>query len=81
MNNFISSTINIPLEPIEKSVVKRNINFLSQKNTITSLASDYSRIIKQSYKGGATVIMDKDFFQYQVEKLSCNNEYHKFIYE
>ena len=74
MDNFIASTTNIPLEPSEKSNVKRNIS-ISEQKTITSLASDETIIIKQADKGGATVIMDKEFYQNQVEKLLFNNEY------
>ena len=70
------STTNIPLEPSEKSNVKRNFS-ISEQKTSTSLASDETIIIKQADKGGATVIMDKEFYQNQVEKLLFNNEYYQ----
>ena len=50
--------------------------FLNIK-TITTLAGDETIIIKQTDKGGATVIMDKDFYQRQVEKLLFDNEYYQ----
>ena len=68
LDNFVASTTNIPLEPSEKSNVKRNIS-ISEQKPITSLANDETIIIKQADKGGATVIMDKEFYQNQVEKL------------
>ena len=76
LDNFIVSTTNIPLEPSEKSNVKRKIS-ISEQKTITSLASDETIIIKQADKGGATVIMDQVFYQNQVEKLLYNNEYYQ----
>lgn len=76
LDNFVLNTINIPLEPIEKSNVKRNIS-ISEQKTITALASDETIIIKQADKGGATVIMDKEFYRRQVEKLLFDNEYYQ----
>ena len=46
LDNFVQSTINISLEPAEKSKVRRNINF-SERKSITSLANDENIIIKQ----------------------------------
>ena len=76
LDNFVLNTINIPLEPIEKSNVKRNIS-ISEQKTITALASDETIIIKQADKGGAIVIMDKEFYRRQVEKLLFDNEYYQ----
>ena len=76
LDNFILNTINIPLEPIEKSNVKRNI-YISEQKAIIALASDGTIIIKQADKEGATVIMDKEFYRRQVEKLLFDNEYYQ----
>ena len=75
LDNFVESTINIPLETQDKSKIKRNISFSEQK-AISSLANDTSIIIKQADKGGATVIMDRSFYQKQIEKILLNTEYY-----
>ena len=78
LDNFILSTINIPIEPIEKANVKQNIS-KSEQTAITTLAKDETIVIKQADKGEATVIMDKIFYQTQVEKLLFNEDYYQKI--
>ena len=68
LDTFVENTINIPLEAQDKSKIKRNINTSEQKS-LSSLANDSNIIIKQADKGGATVIMDKTFYQQQIEKF------------
>ena len=75
LDTFVENTINIPLEAQNKSKIKRNINTTEQKS-LSSLANDSNIIIKQADKGGATVIMDKSFYQEQIEKMLLNTEYY-----
>ena len=75
LDNFVENTINIPLEAQDKSKIKRNINS-SDQNALSSLANDSNIIIKQADKGGATVIMDKPFYQEQIENMLFNTEYY-----
>ena len=78
LDTFVKSTTNIPLVPTEKSKIRRNITFSEQKS-MSELANDETIIIKQADKGGATVIMDRKFYQEQIEKMLHNNEYYKEI--
>ena len=75
LDTFVENTIHIPLEAQDKSKIKRNINTSEQKS-LSSLANDSNIIIKQADKGGATVIMDKTFYQQQIEKMLSNTEYY-----
>ena len=75
LDTFVENTINIPLEAQGKSKIKRNINTSEQKS-LSSLANDSNIIIKQADKGGATVIMDKTFYQQQIEKMLSITEYY-----
>ena len=54
---------------------------MSEQTSISELASDESIIIKQADKGGATVIMDKQFYQEHIDKMLQNNEYYKQLEE
>ena len=72
----MQNTRNIPLEPAEKSKVRRNIN-ISERKSIKSLANAENIIIKQANKGGTTVIMTKEFYQKQIENMLLNSEYNK----
>ena len=67
LNCFVHNTVDIPLIPNEKSNIWRNIT-LSEQKVILKLANDESIIIKQADKGGATVIMNRPFYQKQLEK-------------
>lgn len=80
LDNFVYSTTNIPLTPIEKSKIKRNITKVEQKS-ISTLANDEEIIIKQADKGGATVIMNKSFYQEQIEKMLLDTEYYEKLDE
>ena len=54
---------------------------LEEQTSISELASDESIIIKQADKGGATVKMDKQFYQEHIDKMLQNNEYYKQLEE
>ena len=57
-------------------ICMRNITFSEQK-AISKLANDESILIKQADKGGTTVIMNRPFYQKQIEKILYNNDYYK----
>ena len=73
---FVHNTVNITLIPNEKSNIRRNIT-LSEQKAISKLANDESIIIKQADKGGAKVIMNRPFYQKQIEKILYNDDYYK----
>ena len=75
LETFISNVVDIPLVPTKKDNIKYNLPIPQQK-TIKSLMSDESIIIKEADKGGATVIMDKLFYQNEIEKLLSNQDYY-----
>ena len=75
LDTFVENTINIPLEAQDKSKIKRNINTSEQKS-LSSLANDSNIIFKQALKGGATVIMEKTFYQQKIEKMLSNTDYY-----
>ena len=57
--------------------MSKEIFLFQNKTPITALASDEAIIIQQADKGCATVIMDKEFYRRQVEKLLFDNEYYQ----
>ena len=80
LDAFVKHTNSVPLVPTEKSKIRRNVTWQEQ-TSISELASDESIIIKQADKGGATVIMDKQFYQEHIDKMLQNNEYYKQLEE
>ena len=72
----MTNVTDIPLTPNDKSKIKHNLS-KSQHNSIKSLALDDNIIIKEADKGGATVIMDKSFYQSSIEDMLLNQEYYE----
>ena len=60
LDSFVKSTV-----PTEKSNIRRNLSIPEQKS-ISQLANDDNIIIKQTDKKGATVIMERLFYQQQI---------------
>ena len=73
---FVTNVTDIPLTPNDKSKIKHNLS-KSQHNSIKSLALDDNIIIKEADKGGATVIMNKSFYQSKIEDMLSNQEYYE----
>ena len=59
---FVTNVTDISLTPNDKSKIKHNLS-KSQNNSIKSHGLYDNTIIKEAYKGGATVIMNKSFYQ------------------
>ena len=72
----MTNVTDIPLTPKDKSKIKHNLS-KSQHNSIKSLALDDNIIIKEADKGGATVIMNKSFYQSKIEDMLSNQEYYE----
>ena len=75
INNSLQSTMDIPLKPAKHLATRRNLNSTEQ-TSILSLENDNNIITKTVDKGGATVIMDKQHYQKQMEKISSNTDYY-----
>ena len=73
---FVTNVTDIPLTPNDKSKIKHNLP-KSQQNSIKSLTDDESIIIKEADKGGATVIMNKLFYQRKIEDMLSNQEFYE----
>ena len=73
---FVTNVTDIPLTPNDKSKIKHNLP-KSQQNSIKSLTDDESSIIKEADKGGATVIMNKSFYQRKIEDMLSNQEFYE----
>ena len=76
LETFISNVLDIPLTSNKRTSVKYNL-FKSQQNSIKSLANDENIILKEADKGDATVIMDRSFYQTQIENILSNQDYYK----
>lgn len=80
LETFISNVVDIPLTPNKRTNIKYNLS-KSQQNSIKSLINDENIIIKEADKGGATVIMNRSFYQTQIEKLLSKEDYYKKLDE
>ena len=69
---FIASLPNIAKVECRTNI-KSNISF-SQRSALKALSEDQSIVIKEADKGGATVIMDRDYYQHKIEELLSDKE-------
>ena len=76
LDTFVSHVTDIPLTGNDKSKIKHNLSQPQQKS-IKSLTDDNTIIIKEADKGGATVIMNKSFYQDKIENMLSNQEYYE----
>ena len=76
LDTFVSLVTDVPLIENNKSKIKHNLP-QSQHKSIKSLIDDNSIIIKEADKGGATVIMNKSFYQDKIENMLLNEDYYE----
>ena len=76
LEKFITNISNEPLSPTEKQNIKRNISH-AQRKARNDLKDDGDIIIKPADKGGATMIMDKNYYQSEINKLLGNTDFYK----
>lgn len=75
LDRYIDNLTKFPLIPKKGNQVKSNIS-KSQQKAISRLQNDNSIIIKEADKGGAIVIMDKEYYQHKIqEQLGDTNSY------
>ena len=76
LEKFITNISNEPLSPKEKQNIKRNISH-AQRKALNDLKDDDDIIIKPADKGGATIIMDKNYYESEINKLLGNTDFYK----
>ena len=60
--------------------IKQNLS-LSEEKALKSLAKDESIIIKEADKGGAVVIMNKDYYEAKIMNMLSDSEYYSELTE
>ena len=75
LNRFLETTTNYHHHNTTPTTKKSNIT-KGERNALNDLKIDYSIIIEEADKGGATVIMDKIFYRTKIDEMLTDTEFY-----
>lgn len=76
LNIFLEATSNYHQQNTQSPNTRRNNLTRNEQIALDHLKNDNSIIIKEADKGGATVIMDKAFYQMKIHELLSDTEFY-----
>ena len=78
LDKFVSTVQQFPVEQLNANCVKNNFK-KSEWNAIENLKNDDNIIIKEADKGGAVVIMDRDYYKSMCLSMLEDSKYYEKI--
>ena len=80
LDNVCETLENLPLHTSCRELRKNNLS-KEENKALESLTNDESIIIKEADKGGAVVIMDKDYYETKIMEMLLNPEFNSEMSE